>query len=288
MTVRRGVIALVALLVCVSAAAAATLSGNKAAARHDAHSLLTRVPLPPGAVRIGGASHPPELSATPARVLLGARWTVPGDYTAAYAYVMAHKPAGTTVEETGSAGNADTGQITELNVTFQWPAVPGVLGVRWLEIAVSPRAGGSTLLSASVEDVWIVPRARSERIPGGVNTVTVTVTPNGEPSRTTTTSAPATVRRAIAEIDALPIGQPGTWSCPDEVAAGSRRVMLSFLASPAGPVLATATFTDYKGWGGTSGPCNSIAFTVEGRSEAPLIGGDYMKSLRRIFGAGVV
>ncbi len=125
------------------------------------------------------------------------------------------------------------------------------------------------------------PTPAGERVRVGVHVIAVRSARPGKPpivSRIVT--APTKVRRIISWIDQMPIVQPGAYSGP-LLLAGQPVVTFAFQAAAHRPVLAQASLTDY---GFDSGPCNPISFTVAGRRQKPLIGGNILSRVQHLLG----
>jgi len=280
-------------LTLTGGAVAATLSGNRRAARRDAASLLGKLRLPPGTVHLFAEPHGdhaylkpmPALAADQARAVRHEWWEVPDSSpTAVISYVEAHPPAGGTLLGWGSEGNLYTG-TSALDVEYSWPGVPGKLGGRYLWVVSTELPGSKTGILEQTQSDWIVPRSPSERVPAGVHQVDVTVADvDGPVTKSLTVTSGSKVRRIIAFIDGLPIVQPEWFGCPAETETGAQQITLSFLsaADAPPPALAQAGFTSFRGWQGDSGPCNPVTFSILGRAGTSLIGGEYVKSLQRI------
>jgi hypothetical protein len=58
-------------------------------------------------------------------------------------------------------------------------------------------------------------------------------------------------------------------------------VAFAFRAAAQMPVLAQASLTDY---GFDSGPCNPISFTIAGRRQKPLAGGNTLSPVQHLLG----
>jgi hypothetical protein len=272
---------------------APTAAGNARAARLDADQLLGSLRLPAGATSLsaeppgdGGALQPmPGLTGTEARADTHAWWKAPGTPDSVLGHVEADPPAGSTQASVETSYDGPTG--TGLwSVTFTWPPVAGVLGSRELEVSFTSLPGNVTGVLAQAESDWIVPRTPGEQIPRGVREVQITTAKlHGPRTLSLTATNPGQVRRLIALFDAMPVVQPAAYSCPAALIDGARVMTFKFRAGAGAPVLAQATYTDYPPLGSPSGPCKPVEFAVRGRSEAPLIGGDFVAQVERIVGA---
>lgn len=275
---------------------APTLAANQRAAKLDANRLLARLSLPAGATRLsaepsgdGGELKPlPALVATSAHFDVHAWWRVPGTEHATLEYVQAHPPAGATQYATGSGTNGQTG-ASELSVSFSWPGVPGVLRFRALTVTVTSLQGDVTGVLAEAESDWIVPRPAGEQIPAGVHEVDITSAKlRGPTTISLSVTKAATVHRIVSLIDAMPLAQPVTIACPALLTSGARVITLTFRAHAESPALAKATYTDYRPLTAPSGQCTPVYFSVRGRPQGPLIGGNFVKRLADILGVSLI
>lgn len=270
-------------------AVAGTLAANRRLAHRDARGLLGRLRLPGGAQRV--AREPsgdgawlramPGLVASSAQATAHEWWIVPGSPTGVLAYIEAHPPRGASVDSTGSGGNFFTGQTFE-TLTYAWAPVGGVIDLRELEVIVTAVPGHRTGVLAESDSVWLVPRPRAEKAPDSTREIDITVSG----SHGTVAGAYRVSGGRVSEVDrrfdALEVVQPYVTSCPSESPQGARVVTLEFRAGPAAPVLAQATFTAFAGWGTTGSQCDPINFSIAGRRQTPLLGGDFFGWLGRL------
>jgi hypothetical protein len=248
-----------------------TAAANRRVAIRDAHKLLGLLVLPAGAVRLtreprgdGGALRRSATTpATPDLVDVHAWWRVPGSLESVLTSIEANPPAGGKLTSNGSFSGAG---YTGLDDTWSLPSIPDVLGTRSLVVTLAQLSDGATGVRADAQDVWIIPRPAGEQIPPGVRVVDVT---RGS-SLSITVTDPAKVHTIVALIDALPIAQPGAWSCPGFTGSGPF-VTFTFLASAGGPVLAHVSQAAWATEPTT--PCDPMTFSVHGRAETPLLGG---------------
>jgi hypothetical protein len=294
---RAWIVPLIAALAVLSSAGPAggtrSLAGNKSAARRDAATHVLSVRLPVGASRSpaeprgdGGTLKPlTALVATTARADARAWWRVSDSPNAVLSYVEAHPPAGAKQTGTGTACSATCSK----SVTYDWPAIAGVMGFRELIVTVAPLSGGETGVLASAESDWIVPRPATEKIPKGVRLIAITASKIGGPVMGSFAVTDARqIRRIVSLFDGMPIAQPGAIACPALiVAATTRRITFMFRARAEGPSLARASYIAYAPYMESSGACNAISFKIRGRRQDPLIGGEFLKQVETIVGANV-
>ncbi len=291
-----GLIACVAALVAGSVAAAPdrtapTTASNRHVAQRDAANLLRRLRLPPGAVSSpteptgdGGHLKPmPSLNATSAAVDQHAWWQVAGSPSAVLAYIKSHRPSGSKLDGSGELYNK--GALVDQSLTFEWPPVRGVLAERELSVTLTALPGGATGALAQAQSVWIVPRPRSEKVPSMVHELDVASAPvDGSPTVDLSVTSAAKVRRIVSIFNALPIVQPGVYSCPALLTQSARVITLSFRRDAGGQLLAQAQYVAYPHLAYVSGPCNAIDLTIAGRRQKPLLGGNFLWRVQRLLG----
>jgi hypothetical protein len=194
----------------------ASTRAHRRAAIADARRLLAGVVAPSGAVVRSSSSgigpHTLLLTSVLNSAIDRRSWTVPEDSSAVLAFVTAHLPPGSKVESSGSGGP----QPSQF-VTHAWPAVPGVLGVRWVQIQVTATSTDQTLLSAVAQSQWIVTRSAAQRIGPGVRAITITSrVPRKPPFLTVTLTDRRHVRALVTLLNSLPLIQPAEINCPAE------------------------------------------------------------------------
>jgi hypothetical protein len=282
----------------VSAAASSavrTSTSNRRAARLDTARLLRGLRLPTAARRSpgepvgdGGSLKPlPALMATPARADVHAWRLVPGSPPSVLAYIEAHPPAGSRLYATGSAYTGRSGRSVE-SLDYGWPAIPGVIGARELAVSVTFVSRTTTAVLAQAESDWIVPRAPSERVPVAAHEIDITsATPGGPTTISLHLTNAAKVRRIVGLINAMPIVQPGAYSCPGLTNPGARVLTFKFRARVSGQLLAQATYIDYPGLSAPSGLCNPIALRIRGHVRDPLIGPDFVRQAEQVLGVSL-
>jgi hypothetical protein len=288
-------VAMVSAAMTTRAVAAPTLSANKRAAHRDAARLLERLRLPLRAARSavepsgdGGLLKPLRaLVATTAGADVHAWWIVPGAPDQVMAYVEAHPPAGSKLSATGGANNGQG--RTGASDLFEWRPIRRVLGERHLMVSVTALSRGVSGVLVQAESIWIVPRPVSERVPKAARAIDVTSAKLRGPTTVMQTVTDAVeVRRIVTLIDSMPVVQPVFYHCPMLTPVRARVITLSFRDRAGGRALARATYTAYPPPLGPSGPCNPIQFTIGGRRQPALIGGEFMKSLQRILGISLI
>jgi hypothetical protein len=240
---------------------ARSASTNRDAARTDAAALLSRLRLPPGAIKV--TSNPPgagaalahafDAPATPNLVDEHGWWVVPMTPASLLAFVERQRPRGSRLEQSGFGSKGPQ------MVGYGWPARLGVLSTRWLVIEVVALANGSTALRVDAQVVWITPRPASERIPAGVDRLTVSVVRARRSIQgPVTVTARNRIRRARSLVDGLPLAQPGVSACPVDLGI---TVRLTFYGRSNRP-LAVA--------GVDPGGCQNVSLTIRGRGQGLL------------------
>ncbi len=246
---------------------------NEPAAQADAASLLSALPLPPGATHsalepAGDDSvlaHPGEgPPVTPNVVDDSAWWLVPGAPATVLAYIAAHRPAGTTLALKGFGSTGTNGASFE-SEGIEWPPIRNILTMRWLVLEAVQLPGGSTGLRADAQVVWLTPRPVSEQIPPGSSRLRVsvrdTIPVNRPRRRVLTVTSPRALRRIVALLNALPAAQPGVKSCPADFGV---IVRLALYARRGARPLAVA-LVDPSG-------CGGVELTIGGRRQPSLEG----------------
>jgi hypothetical protein len=276
---------------------------NERAARSDARAALESVRLPAGVRPIAGE---PRF----ARALFGeaapsdaynasdqAWWTSAASPAAIIAYVRAHRPAGASINGSGS-GSDPRAALTSLELQLAWPPVGQQVYNRTLTLSVITPSHGDSAIVAQSQASWIVPRAASERVPAGVHDIAISLRIGTGPfderhmhTRTYLVRRPDRVAAMVREINSLPITQPGlVFSCPFEVGGEQRpELRLQFRATPAGPALAQAQVFVSGGRGGASGwnACDPIELWIGGRKQTPLTSRSFVARIGRLIGAAI-
>jgi hypothetical protein len=248
---------------------------NRVAAEMDARNLLARLVLPPGssssATQPQGSSphlsQPFQVPGTRKLIDQPAWWSVPGSPQAVLEAIKQQPPEGSHLLGESSDVQLGVGEVSH-SIQFSWPSVTGVLSSRSLLLTAVAELGERTGLRADAQDVWVVPRPASERIPPGARVLEVDYSKGGKPPREFTILNRRAVRRIAALIDGLPIVQPtGPHSCP-AMQANPRTVTLIFRAAPAGAVLAKATQVE------PPGACAAMSLEIHGRGRPELTGAE--------------
>jgi hypothetical protein len=191
-------------------------------------------------------------------------WTAPGTLADAISYFVANPPTGTTLDGTGTAGNANTNTIDEQSLTFLFTAPSAGSEDAQLQIAVVP-LGSGVAIRVDAAASWLPTKSAAEYI-GLVTSVDVTVyrtalgaggTPAAPTVRRTLTGAAA--QRLAAAIDALPVDTPGVRHCPS-----GRGFSDELLFHAAGRTINATN---------TVGGCGGVSLTADGTTLPRLAGG---------------
>jgi hypothetical protein len=287
------------------------LRANEHAARADARRLLTRVRLPPSGIgptgKLPAFARSFATSSSPKGTYYASflRWIVSSaSPRSIIAYVRKHPPAGSTEDVgTGSSSDTKTG-VSSVEVQFSWPDVPRQLMNRALTVTVVTPADGNSVVIAQSESAWYVPRSFSERVPGGVHTVAITVRlgpatigpvvkPGGRVHTTTyVVWRPARVRALVSTFDGLPIVQPAVQplGCPLILTGSSAsELTLAFKTGRGGATLARAQVNIHRGgaWEDGGGACDPIDFWIGGRQQTELTSPTFVKQIGKLVGADI-
>jgi hypothetical protein len=188
-------------------------AANRIAARTAAARELALVRLPPGAKRVSADPSVGRWFAgsylsgpgTPNLVDRRAFWRVPGQPGAVYAWILAHKPRGSSFEGCSCDGSAP------YDVSYAFPSQRKSVDNRAVQIGVDAARGGGTAIRADGQAVWLVPRPRWLRIRSATR---VTVRISTPASSGATTLASRRKLEPIAHlIDRLPLVQPAFTTC---------------------------------------------------------------------------
>lgn len=269
-------------------------AANQAAARQDAASLLAKVTLPDGASRLtsepsgdNGYLKPLEaLEGDEAHAVAYGWWQVTGTPAQVMSFVKKYPPARAKQTGTGGGANYNTGTSAE-SVSFQWPAVAGVLGYRALTVTATSLPNGKTGVLVESQSDWVVLRPSTERIPSAVRRIELT---SAEPEHPGSSIALSVTKRSqvsavVRLINWLPVAQPVVYACP--LLTDPRVIKLSFEAGN-GTRLAALTYMDYRPWLSPSIGCKAVDLTLGGRRQDPLLGGGFLKRLTAIVGKPLV
>ena len=267
-----------ALLLANASAARPTSASNKRAAERDTARLLRRVVLPSGAVRLareprGDGGFLEQADGIPAGLLVARHsfWLVREPLKRTIRFLNGHAPTGSSLIGTGRTGGP---QIpANRSFTFSFPAVAGRIATRQLEVALAALPHHRTGVRVDAQDIWMVPRPASEKVPAAVREVDV----RSSKAHVRVTSA-AKVRRIVQLFDALPIVQPDSaYHCPPDTI---RRPPLSLrFLSARGALLARARVPGSF----SVGSCAPIEFWIGSRRQKPLAGHLYT-SIERVLG----
>jgi hypothetical protein len=255
---------------------------NQAAAQHDARWLLDRLVLPAGAKRVAAQPRGDHryLSVDPqgdANATTHGWWELSGSPAQLIAFVRSHPPAGSAQPESGTEGNLRTGTSAQ-TVSYQWPAVRGVLGLRELQLIATALPNGMTGVLAQSFSGWIRPRPSSEHIPADIYDIKVTLgKPHQPPTTVFSVTRASEVRQVVRVINSLPIVQNTGNSCVLEM--DPQQVTMTFSAASQSKPVSVLTYLDFRPWAGPSDACKSVELTINGRNQDELIGGYFLRTI---------
>jgi hypothetical protein len=183
-------------------------------------------------------------------------WVTPGQPQQVLAWEAAHLPRQFSPGDTSQGEN-------HWDEMFSLPPVTGVLLDRELIVEVADAGGGNTGIRVDGQVAWQPLRPASDLVPATARVVTLAevavMDPHPKlPAPVTITDA-SVVRRITVLVNTLPLStvSPAA-SCP---APFGSELVLTFRASPRGPVLATAQ---------GPGACGIVQFTLLGKQQPPL------------------
>jgi len=275
-----------------------TAASNRAAARRDAATLLTRVKLPAGVVptaveplgdhdylKLSG-----NIEGDAANAVAHTWWTTSDPPSKVLAYLKSHVPARASQSGTGSESESRTGTSSQ-SVDFNWPAVGPVLGDRELQVTVTALTGGRTGILAEAQSDWLLPRSPSEHVPAAATAVRITLQQRSIPVSTrkpvtasyVLITVPRTVLRAVRLVDSLPVEQPTAIMCPLILLTG-QSLTVTYSAGPAGPALARAQVSLQAPSSGGATSCDPIRFSIRGRAQTPLISATFVRQIEQLAG----
>lgn len=195
---------------------------------------------------------------TPDLVDLHSFWRVPGDPQSVGNWIADHPPAGTKSSEAAETGRNGSIVSAYKGFVLLGPVSGGAPSETLLFTLVAARGGG-TAVRVDAQVVWLLERPASERIPRGVDAVTVDVRGATGFHRFALLAEPRKARRAAAILNRLPAAQPGPVACPND---SGPWVTLAFFKGHTR--LATAR-VDGSG-------CLGVNLWIRGRREHPLQG----------------
>jgi hypothetical protein len=245
-------------------AADASAAGNpQQRAEADASAILAAFVPPPGARRAataprlpgGWEQHPESSLVSDSMVDEAAFWEAPGDPQSLLSWEQARLTG-----KRFTLGDADFGPPS-WDREFDLPAA-GVLTTRELIVEVVGAGNGQTAIRLDADVAWQPSRPASDLVPATARVVTlsevaVVDTAPKLPAPVTITDASA-VRQLMALVNGLPLSTIGAAFCPAPI---SNELVLTFRASPGGPVLATAQ---------GPGDCGTVQLTIRGKEQPAL------------------
>jgi hypothetical protein len=251
-------------------AVSATSSGNKRTAEQDAGRLLRRLALPAGAVQLarephGDGSLLKQAGSLPSGLLVDRHrfWLIHEPLGAVVGFVDHHSPSGAKKSGMGTSGGP--GVPANASTTFSFPALPGRMATRELEVELVALPHHRTGVRVDAQDIWLAPRPANENVPSAVRMVDVRTS-----KAHVRVTAAAKVRELVRSFDALPIVQPGVvFHCGPDTA--QRPTMSLRFLSAGGALLGRARVPGSF----AAGSCAPIEFWIGGRRQKPLAGHIY-------------
>jgi hypothetical protein len=245
---------------------------NRHAAARDASQLLRRVKLPAGAMPSsrepggdgGVLGSPPFSEGVQNLIDRHGWWTVNEPPDQVLGYITSHPPYGGVKNTTCSGGG---NQPSWSCVGFGFPARAGVLGFRELTVKVVGLGNGRSGIRTDAQVQWIIVRPAGERVPPGVGEIVVARS-GQHGGEAVAVGDPSTMHKIIRLFDALPVLQPGAWSCP---AVPSKAALDSFSFQPAGGGRALARASVRADVGRSNTGCDAMSFSIGGRRQLPLV-----------------
>jgi hypothetical protein len=263
------VVAVVVVALAAGVAVAAGVGGptGRSSARIAAQRVLAKLQLPSGAMRSQADPSASELATpvsrpgTPDLVDLHSFWRVPDDQFSVLEWIRDHPPAGSKLREQGTSGR--NGSIDSQWVGFSFVGFPTEWLSETLLVTVAAARGGGTAVRADAQVVWLLKRAASERIPARARAVIASERTAFRRQGPWSVADVARVKRAVSVIDALPVVQPGWFSCPGD--NGPIATLTFTTAASGGRRLATAIVD--------GGGCEAVQLWINGHWERALQGG---------------
>jgi hypothetical protein len=241
-------------------------AGSRAEAAKFAGLILSRLYLPPGALRLPPEPLPPSLSepafgcaGCTAYVDLHQLFAVAQPPDSVVAVLAAHVPAGMRGPGTGEGSGPGSGSWQEVDYT-DWSLPAGIAGAQLL-FTVVPAASGGSLLRADAQVTWYPPRTFAEYVdPARYHVLTVDATLYGRAVRTVhaVVTSQAVIARLAEALDRSQADPPGTVACP----ADSVSYQLAFSVSGhTRPVVVVAAVPS---------SCGGTGITVDGQAQPSL------------------
>jgi hypothetical protein len=266
------------LVTAATPAVSATSAGNRRVAERDTTRLLRRIVLPAGAVQLareprGDGGLLKQSDSIPSGLLVDRHrlWLVHEPLGEVVGFVDHHPPSGG--KRSGTGTSSGRGLPANASTTFSFPALVGRISTRELEIELVGLPHHRTGLRVDAQDIWLVPRPRSEKVPAAVRFVDVRTS-----KAHVRVTAAAKVRDIVRSVDSLPIVQPGgVYGCPPDTI--HRPTMSLRFLSANGALLARARVPGSF----AVGSCAPIEFWIGGQRQKPLSGHLYGR-IERLLG----
>jgi hypothetical protein len=202
-------------------------------------------------------------------------WLLHEPLRRASSFIGTHAPVGPRRTETGFTGGRHI--PTNKSFTFLFPALDGRISTRELEVTLVALPHRQTGVRVDAQEIWMVPRPPSEKVPAGVHVINVRTSRAHVRVR-----AAAKLQRIVRLFDSLPIVQPGVvYGCPPDTIIRPP-MSIRFLSAKDVPLAHANVPGSYA-----TGACAPIQFWVASHREKPLSGhlyGDMSRLLGVRFG----
>ena len=240
-------------------------------ARSDAALLLTFIRLPPGSERVAREpSGDAGLLSSPGETISGnivdlhRFYVVAEDPTHVDAFVMSHRPQGSTRAGYGTGGVY--GDTDRWFVSYSWPPVKTLLNNRVLVISIAALTDDRSGVRVDAEVTWLPAKPAGDIIPTGAKVLTAVLSAGLNPGETghapVTTTDPEKIEAIRDFINRLGVFPPGAWHCPADF---GQDLTISFATSPAATPFDVVV-------AGTSG-CEGVQVQHLGRTVQPELWG---------------
>jgi hypothetical protein len=277
-------IAAAVILPASTAGAPRPIREARRTALRDVYHRLVQAELPPDAYPVRAVGRGLHLNSagsipdTPNVVQMHSFFLSPQPREAVLAWLKAHPPVTTGLQEGGSFGIGKKTVVEYLG--FEWPELPGKVRERRTMFAVAARPGGGSAIRVDTQAVWITPHPAAATIPAGARFIDLKLRRHGKLRKSKVISNPAEVRSIAKLIDGFEVSQPGTYNCP-MLPERDEELTLLFRHTRRGPVLAKAEQEVPPGCG------RALELTIHGSKPRYLEEGRLLLNrLRPILGGG--
>jgi len=264
-----GFVARVSKLLGVSFDPNARTEENRAAAKLDVAEHL-------GLVRVPAGSRPltkpkaPRLYRSFAQADARRSWKVRLPFAEVLAFERAHPPRGSS--GTSSYAETDREYSNTITLQFHFRHFADRVSERTINVEVDSLADGWTRIGVEAFDTWVVVRSLNEKVPDGVRAIVI----HGPAAFRRQITRPEQIARIVNWVDALPVAEPTHPICAGILLTNSYRVTVEFLGA------GRTNLATVDGWG-LSGACfSTIGFSIRGRAQTQLVGGNVLRRIARL------